>query len=225
MIDQGPDDESHIRALSVAVQPAHKVRILLTHGHGDHAGAACELALRTGASLLAPGSYRLPEESGLAPLILTEGCRVPTDQGDLLALEIPGHTRDHLAFHWIEAGALFVGDLLLGRGNTTWIGEYPGCVEDYLNSLDKVEGLGASVLFSSHGPPISSPSVTLDLFRRHRLARLEEVRMARAKHPEADSSALAEAIYGSEIPPKLVKAARASVEAALFHLDRQSLPD
>jgi glyoxylase-like metal-dependent hydrolase (beta-lactamase superfamily II) len=223
VIDPGPDDDSHIRALSVAVQRAQRVRILLTHGHGDHAGAACKLALRTGASLLIPESYRLPEGTGLTPEILKEGCRVPTDQGDLMALEIPGHTRDHLAFHWVEAGALFVGDLLLGRGNTTWIGEYPGCVEDYLNSLDKVEGLGVSVLFPSHGPRITSPPVTLDLFRRHRLDRLEEVRAARAKHPEADSVELAEAIYGSEIPPKLGKAAKASVEAALFHLDRQGL--
>jgi glyoxylase-like metal-dependent hydrolase (beta-lactamase superfamily II) len=225
VIDPGPDDESHIRALSAAVQPAKRVRVLLTHCHGDHAGAACKLALRTGASLLVPASYRLPEGSDLTPEILEEGRRVPTDQGDLVALEIPGHTRDHFAFHWIEAGALFVGDLLLGRGNTTWIGEYPGCVEDYLNSLDKVEGLGVSVLFPSHGPLISSPSVTVDVFRRHRLDRLEEVRVARVKHPEADSLALAEAIYGSEIPPKLVKAAKASVEAAIFHLDRQPLSD
>ena len=217
--------ESHIRALSAALEPAREIRILLTHGHSDHAGAACELARRTAARLLAPASYRLPEGVDLPLEILKEGDRVPTDQGGLVALEVPGHTRDHLAFHWVEAGALFVGDLLLGKGNTTWVGEYPGSVEDYLSSLGKVEALGAAILYPGHGPPLTSPSTALERFRRHRLDRLEELRAVRLEHPDADPGELAALIYGSEIPPKLVKAALASVEAALFHLDRQRVPD
>jgi len=225
VIDPGPDVETHIRALSLALGSAREIRILLTHGHGDHAGAAPGLAQHTGASLLAPPSYQPPEGTDLTVEVLTEGGRVPTDEGDLVVLSIPGHTRDHLAFHWVEAKALFVGDLVLGRGNTTWIGEYPGCVKDYLNSLDKVEALEVDVLFPSHGPPISSPANTLGRYRRHRLERLEEVRAARQDYPEADSVELAGMIYGSEIPSKLVKAAKASVDVALFHLDQQEVSD
>ena len=225
MVDPGPDMENHIRALSAALKPALEVRILLTHSHSDHAGAACALARKTGASLFAPASHQFPEGTDVIVETLTDGDRVPTDHGDLVTVEIPGHTRNHLAFHWAQAGALFVGDLLLGRGNTTWIGEYPGCVEDYLNSLEKVEALGASVLYPSHGPPVTSPSYTLGLYRRHRLDRLEEVRAARREYPEADPVELATAIYGREIPPKLVKAAKASVAAALFHLDCQEVQD
>ena len=225
VVDPGPDVETHIRALSLALGSAREIRILLTHGHSDHAGAACGLAQQTGASLLAPPSYQPPEGYGLTVETLTEGARVSTDEGDLVALGIPGHTRDHLAYHWVEAGALFVGDLVLGRGDTTWIGEYPGCVKDFLNSLDKVEALEVAVLFPSHGPPISSPAKTLGRYRRHRLERLEEVRAARQNHPEADSVELAGMIYGSEIPSKLVKAAKASVDVALFHLDQQEVSD
>jgi glyoxylase-like metal-dependent hydrolase (beta-lactamase superfamily II) len=217
--------ESHIRALSAALEPAREIRILLTHSHSDHAGAARGLAQETGGSLFAPASYQLPEGADVSIESLKEGDRVPTDQGDLVALEVPGHTQDHLAFHWVEAGALFVGDLLLGRGTTTWIGEYPGCVEDYLDSLEKVGSLGAAVIYPSHGPPITSPASKLELFRRHRLDRLEEVRAARKEHPEADAVELAATIYGSEVPPKLVKAAKASVEAALFHLDQTDASD
>jgi glyoxylase-like metal-dependent hydrolase (beta-lactamase superfamily II) len=217
--------EIHIRALSAALDSAREIRVLLTHSHSDHAGAACDLALQTGASLLAPASYIIPKGIDLPIESLKEGDRVHTDQGALVAVETPGHTRDHLAFHWAEAGALFVGDLLLGRGATTWIGEYPGCVEDYLNSLDKIESLGATVLFPSHGPPITSPAAIVERYRRHRLDRLEEVRAARHEHPEAAPVELATAIYGSEIPPKLVKAARSSVEAALFHLDQKEVLD
>jgi glyoxylase-like metal-dependent hydrolase (beta-lactamase superfamily II) len=217
--------EGHIQALSAALESAREVRILLTHGHSDHAGAAPRLAEQTGAPLLSPASYRLPEGVDLTLEKLKEGDRIPTDEGDLVALEVPGHSRDHLAFHWAEAGALFVGDLILGKGNTTWIGEYPGCVDDYLNSLEKVEALGAAILYPSHGPPVTSPASTLELFRRHRLKRLEEVRAVRQGHPEAGPEELAATIYGSEIPPKLVKAATASVEAALFHLDQLEASD
>ena len=40
VIDPGPNEEEHVRALSHALAGATDVRILLTHGHGDHAGGA-----------------------------------------------------------------------------------------------------------------------------------------------------------------------------------------
>jgi glyoxylase-like metal-dependent hydrolase (beta-lactamase superfamily II) len=152
--------------------------------------------------------------------VLEEGDEVSTSHGELVALEVPGHTRDHLAFQWKRTGSLFVGDLLLGRGDTTWIGEYLGCMGDYLASLDRVEALEPSVIYPGHGPPLTSPGRALGRFRRHRLERLEQVRVARLENPEADSRQLAVIIYGGEIPEKLLKAATASVDAALFHLGR-----
>ena len=205
VIDPGPDMEAHVRTLSAALEPAKEVQVLLTHRHGDHAGALPGLLETTGASLKE----------------MKEGDRVSTDEGDLVALEIPGHTRDHLGFHWVDAGALFVGDLLLGRGNTTWIGEYLGCIQDYLDSLEKIRAVGAEVIYPGHGPPIISPDRTLDRFRRHRLERLEEVRRAREENLDGSPEDLAGAIYGGEIPEKLKKAARSSVEAALYHLDQE----
>ncbi len=145
---------------------------------------------------------------------------MPTSLGEVVAVEIPGHTRDHLGFLWGRADALFVGDLLLGRGATTWIGEYQGCVRDYLSSLDRVEALSSSVIYPGHGPPITNPGLVLERYRRHRLERLEQVRAARLENPSAGAGELAAIIYGGELPEKLLKAARASVEAALFHLDR-----
>lgn len=220
MIDPGPDMESHVRALSVALEPAEEVSILLTHWHRDHAGAAIRLAERTGALLRAPLSYQVPEGSEVAAHGVREGDRVSTDQGDLVVLEVPGHSRDHLAFHWVGGDAVFVGDLLLGKGSTTWIGEYPGCVGDYLNSLRKLEALSAGVLYPAHGPPLSDPPAALERFRSHRLERVEEVRIARGKYPGASPEELATVIYGGEIPEKLAKAALASLEAALFHLEK-----
>lgn len=218
VIDPGPDEDGHIRALSSALVGATEIRILPTHRHGDHAGAALPLAQVTGGALLASASLEVPEAWGGSVERLKEGDRVPTDEGDLVAFEVPGHTRCHLALHWIEADALFVGDLLLGKGDTTWVGEYPGCVEDYLNSLRKVQDLGVTVIYPGHGPAIRPPAPALERFRRHRLERLEEVREVSRDHPDADPTQLASLVYGGEIPEKLMKAAVSSVEAALFHL-------
>ena len=231
VIDPGPDEEEHIRALSVALASALEVKVLLTHHHSDHAGAALKLARELGASIfgppscqpISPASHRastIPEDRpGLPFVLLQEGDEVLTSHGSLEVLEVPGHTRDHMAYYWPEADSLFVGDLLLGRGATTWIGEYLESIGDYLGSLDRVESLGPSLIFPGHGPSITSPDRVIKRFRRHRLARLEEVHAARLESPEADPAQLAAIIYDGDIPEKLKKAAVASVEAALFHLE------
>lgn len=161
------------------------------------------------------------EEGGVSPL--AEGDSVPTDQGELRVVEIPGHSKDHLAFLWVPARALFVGDLVLGRGDTTWLGEYPGCVRDYLASLEKVRGMDLRRLYPAHGPPVDDPEATLDLFRGHRMARIAEVAEARVVHPEAGPEELARAVYGERLPDRVLKAACSSVEVILHHLDTEAL--
>jgi glyoxylase-like metal-dependent hydrolase (beta-lactamase superfamily II) len=141
-----------------------------------------------------------------------------------VVVETPGHSRDHLAILWPEAEAVFVGDLVLGRGSTTWVGEYLGCVRDYLASLEKIRDLAPSVLYPAHGPPIKDPPTVLARYQRHRMERLRQVAESRVLHPESDPRELAEFIYGGEIPEKLRNAAVRSVEAALYHLDRVGMP-
>jgi glyoxylase-like metal-dependent hydrolase (beta-lactamase superfamily II) len=183
------------------------------------------LAAELGVPLFAPPSYAPAEASqDLAHPIrietLREGDTIPTDHGELEVLEIPGHSQEHLGFFWRDSKAAFVGDLILGKGKTTWVGEYLDCVEDYLTSLDRLDKLHASVLYPSHGPPVRKPKKTIQRFRQHRLERLEELRALRSGSPEATAEELAELIYGGTIPEKLVKAARSGVEAAIHHLDR-----
>ena len=211
VIDPGPDVEEHVRALSSALKDSAEVRILLTHGHGDHAGGAAALAEILGAQVYGPPS------TGFSPL--AEGKPIPTDEGELTPLSTPGHTRDHLSFFWSRANALFVGDLLLGRGNTTWLGEYSGCVADYLASLEMVEKLAPAVIYPAHGAPLRNPAVTLQKFRTHRLERLQQLKAARAGFPRASLDELVKVIYGREVRPPLVKAARSSIEVMLHHLD------
>ena len=97
-----------LAALADAAAP-HAV--LLTHHHGDHVGGVAELL------------QRWPELPVIAPhddRIATATRRV--DDGDAVevgpwrfdVIEIPGHTRSHIAFH--GEGLLFCGDTLFSLG-------------------------------------------------------------------------------------------------------------
>ena len=205
--------DSHVRALASKGADADTVSLLLTHGHADHAAAAPRLAVALDAEVLGPEGL----EGLTSPL--GGGDTVETDEGVLVALHTPGHTRDHLAFHWLERRAVFVGDHLLGRGDTTWVAEYPGCVQDYLDSLARLDALDADVLYPAHGPPLEDPKEAVARFRRHRLERIDQVRRARASYPDADTERLVDIVYGGTVPASMHRAARKSLEAVLDHLD------
>lgn len=210
VIDPGPNEEEHVRALSCALADADDIRILVTHGHSDHSGGAEPLAELVAAPVFGPLS------AGFLPL--GDGDVIPTDEGELVALATPGHTRDHLAFFWLRAKALFVGDLILGRGATTWLGEYPGCVADYLASLDRVQELAPRTLYPAHGPPVRTPGKKLEVFRAHRMERLRQVAEIRKTTPDGSLDEMLLALYGRDLPPRLIKAARSSIEVMLHHL-------
>ena len=199
--------ESHVRALAVAVADAEKVRIVLTHGHGDHAGATRSLAAAIDAGVWGP--------VGIADVghVLSDGDAVETDEGALVAVHTPGHTEEHLCFHWEARRALFAGDHLLGKGDTTWVAEYPGCVADYLASIGRLRGLDLDVIYPAHGPPLEDPVDALNRFEGHRRERIRQVEEAMSERPEADVDELLEIIYGDKLPPGMEGPASRSLGA------------
>ena len=211
IIDPGPDEEAHIQAVSHAVGEATEVTLLLTHRHSDHAAAAPALGEILMAPILGsgPGATRP----------LDDGEIIATDEGDLVVIPTAGHSAGHVAFLWPEPKALFAGDLVLGEGSTTWVGEYPGAVGDYLGALDRIGELGLQVIYPAHGPPLRDPAHTISEYRQHRI---REVATARDAHPEATAGELTELVYGSKIPKKLQDAVHRSVEVILAHLDSTS---
>lgn len=213
VIDPGPDEEAHIRAVCHAVGDATEVTLLLSHRHSDHAGAAPALGEIMQAPILGsgPGATRP----------LADGEIIVTDEGDLVTIPTPGHSVGHVAFHWPEPKALFAGDLVLGEGSTTWVGEYPEAVGDYLEALDRIGELALQVIYPAHGRPLRDPTRTISEYRQHRLDRIREVAAARDAHPDATAAQLTELVYGSR-REKLQEAARRSVEVILAHLDSTS---
>jgi glyoxylase-like metal-dependent hydrolase (beta-lactamase superfamily II) len=213
VIDPGPDEPAHVAALSSAVRDADEVTILVTHGHSDHAPGARVLAERLGLDLRGHEGI----EGVSRPV--AEGESIATDVGDLVAIDTPGHARYHLAFHWPARRALFAGDLLLGRGDTVWVGEYPGCVGDYLASLATVRALGLAVIYPAHGPPLERPAAAIERYERHRMERIRQVEEALAARPGASVDELRDDIYGRVLPGMARRAATMSIEALKAHVE------
>lgn len=91
--------------------------LLITHHHHDHTGGIADLTARHAVPVFGPGREVIP------------GITQPLADGDVLAvpgldtafevLEVPGHTRGHIAYYGAKlppTGALFCGDTLFGCG-------------------------------------------------------------------------------------------------------------
>lgn len=93
-------------------QGASLAAILLTHHHADHTGGVAGLLDRHPAPVFGPASEAIAGVS--APLRGGETVLLPELQGSFLVIDVPGHTRGHIAFY--GHGALFCGDTLFACG-------------------------------------------------------------------------------------------------------------
>src|ERR1700676_5728133 len=69
ILDPGPDDENHIKAVLDAVRGETVTHIFVTHTHRDHSPAVPAIRAATGATVYAEGPHRpsLPLNAGEAP--------------------------------------------------------------------------------------------------------------------------------------------------------------
>lgn len=146
LIEIGPTStlDTLLRGLdNLGVDPASILKILVTHVHLDHAGAAGTFIRRfpraqlyvheVGAPhMMAPerllrsaeriygeqmkslwGAFEAVSEANIH--VLVDGSVVKVGDASLTALYTPGHARHHVAFHEPERGALFTGDVAAVR--------------------------------------------------------------------------------------------------------------
>lgn len=224
VIDPGPADESHLEALREALRSEAPLAILLTHGHADHAGGAQALSRLTGAPIwMGAGGSGPPSGSGTVARWLEDGEVLRLGDDRVAVVATPGHTPEHLCFHWTgpgapAGGALFVGDLFLGEGDTTLVAAPEGEIAAYLESLRRVEAMAARVLYPGHGEPLADPVGTVERYRAHRRERIGQVMAALRKEPRATARDLVAIIYGRALPPELETAAEGSIRAILDHI-------
>lgn len=88
------------------------VAILNTHHHADHVGGNAALLARTQVPVFGPHDERIQEVS--ERLADGDSFTLPHFNIEMETLEIPGHTRSHIAFY--GDGLLFSGDTLFAAG-------------------------------------------------------------------------------------------------------------
>jgi hydroxyacylglutathione hydrolase len=110
------------------------VAILNTHHHADHVGGNAALLARAPVPVYGPRDERIPEVTER----LGDGQRfvLPHFNIEMEALEIPGHTRSHIAFH--GGGMLFCGDTLFAAGCGRLFEGTPRQMHDSLTRLARL---------------------------------------------------------------------------------------
>jgi glyoxylase-like metal-dependent hydrolase (beta-lactamase superfamily II) len=132
-------------------------------------------------------------------------------------LATPGHTADSLSF--VLDDAVLTADTVLGRG-TTVIDSDDGSLADYLDSLQRLRGLGRRTVLPGHGPELTDLSAAATEYLAHREQRLQQVRSALAElGDDASARQVVEHVY-TDVDEKLWEAAEKSVQAQLDYLHR-----
>ena len=230
IIDPGPDNEAHAKALLDAVRGETVTHILVTHTHRDHSPNTPRIKHATGATVYAEGPHRASRprhesekhnpESGadrdFAPDVrLAHGDIIEGAGFRLEAVATPGHTANHLAFAWPERGINFVGDHVMGW-STSIVAPPDGSMVDYMASLQRLAARAEDLYFSGHGPEILEGPRYVRHLIRHREGREASI-LHRLAKGEADIPTMVRAIYIG-IDPRLITAAGYSVLAHLEDL-------
>ena len=110
------------------------VAILNTHHHADHVGGNAALLAITRVPVFGPHDDRIPEVTER----VADGQRfmLPHFNIEMETLEIPGHTRSHIAFH--GGGMLFCGDTLFAAGCGRLFEGTPRQMHDSLTRLARL---------------------------------------------------------------------------------------
>ncbi|MFH8475419.1 MBL fold metallo-hydrolase [Streptomyces sp. NPDC018000] len=178
-IDAAPAIEDAVRGLGL--DPDGINRIVVTHGHRDHYGAAQELADRHGAEILA---HRLDapvirgEEEIADPVLLDwerplyeHGLTVPpapptrvdrelTDGDEIgfgsgaRVVHAPGHTPGSIGIHLPHHGVLFTGDCVAGVGQVM-LGVFNIDPAQAAASFRRLASLEPATACFGHGDPLT----------------------------------------------------------------------
>ena len=88
------------------------VAILATHHHPDHVGGIAELVAMKRVPVIGPKGEPIPELTH--PVGQGDSAEIPELAARFAVLDIPGHTRAHVAYYGL--GSLFCGDTLFACG-------------------------------------------------------------------------------------------------------------
>lgn len=234
VIDPGPADPTHLRALLDGLARGERVAaVLVTHAHLDHSPGAPLLAAATGAKVYAFGPPQAGRseimrdlaarglagggegvDAGFTPDVrLADGEVLAKGDWRLEALHTPGHFCNHLSF--AMGDAIFTGDVVMGWSSTL-ISPPDGDLGDYFRSLDRLSARAARVFYPGHGDAVLTPNILIAEHTGHRRNRSAQILAQLAARP-ATISDLVTAIY-TDLPAPLRRAAARNVFAHLIEM-------
>lgn len=222
---------------SLGLRPERLERIVLTHCHRDHIGAAGELAARWGAEVLAHGldapvirgEQLVPEPVLLdweLPLY-AHGLTVPeapptrVDRelkdgevlpfgGGAVVVHAPGHTPGSIGIHLPAHGVLFTGDCVAGVGQVM-LGVFNVDRAEAIASFGRLAALAPSVACFGHGTPLTSDTAAT---LRTAAEAAEAAEAATAEVASATAAATTTAASAGAAAPAATAAATAEATAA-----------
>jgi len=165
LVDAGMMAAPTLRNIKKLIDPAKIEKIVLTHCHHDHSGAAPELKAATGARLLlsekevgavgddlASVAYLFGQQAPQYEVdqTLKEGMVLDIGEWKLEVMETPGHSQGSLCLYEPRAKVLFSGDTVFPDGNIGRTDMYGGSTPDLVASIERLTGLDVEIMYPGH---------------------------------------------------------------------------
>ena len=235
ILDPGPADETHIKALLAATHGERISHILISHTHADHSPGARLLRQHCDAPIFAEGPHRPARPLHLGevnPLDASADVDLVIDHrvadGDIIkgagwALEVihtPGHTANHLAFAFADGSGLFSGDHVMAW-STSIVAPPDGSMADYMASLETLMGRSDALYWPAHGGAVEDVEPFLAGLKTHRETR-ETALLDRLAMGDETIGAMVATVY-KDVDKALHGAASLSMFAQMEYLVERGL--
>ena len=189
IVDAGSDKDAGRRVRKALDEQGWKLRgILVTHSNADHIGGCQYLQRQTGCRIFAPGiEAQFTRAPMLEPSFLfgayppkplrhkfllaqPSDCLDVTDAefpGDVRVIPLPGHFFDQCGYMTPD-GTAYIADCVSSPETLSkYVFPFVYDVAAYLDTLDKLPGLGAKRYVPAHAAPCEDIAELAELNRRH----------------------------------------------------------
>lgn len=188
MVDPGNDYTSYMELFELGFTPGEIKKIVLTHGHRDHAMGIFEL-VRAYPSIMENGGFEVviheegPDE--LKALLregkiryseLKGGERLEMSGFEFEVIHTPGHTLDGLTFYHGPTRAAITGDTVLPHAMVEDDHKGGGRMDQYLLSLRGLMKMEIADVLPGHGDPVSDIGrAVVEKTYEHAMMKLAEI--------------------------------------------------
>jgi glyoxylase-like metal-dependent hydrolase (beta-lactamase superfamily II) len=149
---------------------------------------------------------------------IDEGDVVSFADGDWDVYWTPGHEEGHVVFHRHTDGVLIVGDTVLGKitPHIGWMGEPADPLAQFLDSLEKVAKLDASLVLPGHGRPFDQGAERARAISAHHALRLRRCIEIVIRNGPINAMAVARDLFDREL---MMFEERLALAETLSHLE------